>query len=210
MVIVDRFNWISGKGVTYASQRQQNHRPNTNVRLFLSFRENSYFRSSSNRKWNFVTLFVGFRSEASSGLHWDLVDGIFWELQISTKVPSQRSRNLSCQANWSLVDKLEKTRNKYDVWELTLRIITMNWWKLFHFVSSLSFVDCLYRRKISIEVWECECVLTVSIRNNIQVSLAIFGGYVPIFYGCEYQNREYQVQVYYICRGLGSTKFQCE
>ncbi len=35
-------------------------------------------------------------------------------------------------------------------------------------------------------------------------------GYFPIFYECEHQNREYQVQVYYLSRGLGSTKFQCE
>ncbi len=45
---------------------------------------------------------------------------------------------------------------------------------------------------------------------RLQVSLAIRGGYVPLFFECEQRNREYQVQVSYISRGLGSTKFQCE
>ncbi len=45
---------------------------------------------------------------------------------------------------------------------------------------------------------------------KIQVSLVIRGGQVKKFYEYKKQNRAYKVQVYFITRDLGSTKFQCE
>jgi hypothetical protein len=67
--------------------------------------------------------------------------------------------------------------------------------------------DCIFGIHIAGIFFLMEEVLNFT---TIQVFLAICGGYVPIFYECEQQNREYHVQVYFISRVLGSTKFQYE